>query len=235
MDHLGGRPRGGAAPPVAALAAGQVARCGSPGGARRVDGRVGPGEPGVPQGRRRTRDRLVGLRGPRLVAPDAERLRRLRRVGVVDGPHRLRPDAARLLRPRSPRRRHGRQPRRGVAVLPHLPALLRPAVRGTVRQGPRARLRPGLQRLDGGGVGGGLRRAARPPVPRPVVGSGAGRRGGPPQRRSRRAGGGLLRAARQARAWRPSTTPAATGSHCSGRAARRAPPSACTSGRDRRG
>ena len=122
--------------------------------------RVDPGEPDPAQGRRRPRDRLVGLRGLRLVPPDAQRLRRLRRR-VVDGPDRLRPDAPGLLRPQGAGRRHGPQPRRGVAVLPHLPALLRTALRGARGQGARARLRAGVQRLDGRGVGRRLRRPAR--------------------------------------------------------------------------
>ena len=43
--------------------------------------------------------------------------------------------------PTSASRRHGSQSRRGVAVLPHLPALLRPGVRRAHRQGTRARVR----------------------------------------------------------------------------------------------
>ena len=56
---------------------------------------------------------------------------------------------ARLLRAEGPPRRHGRQPRRGVAVLPELPALLRSALRRAQGHGALEALRRGLQRLDG--------------------------------------------------------------------------------------
>ena len=59
-------------------------------------------------------------------------------------------------------RGHGRRPRRGVAVLPDVPALLRSDVRGGEGQGPRVRVRARVQRLDGRGV---VRRLRRPPDP----------------------------------------------------------------------
>ena len=47
---------------------------------------------------------------------------------------------------------HGRRPRRGVALLPDVPALLRADVRGGEGQGPRVGVRARVQRLDGRGV-----------------------------------------------------------------------------------
>ena len=68
--------------------------------------------------------------------------------------------------PEGPRRRHGDELGRGVAVVPDVPALLRPDVpRG---QGPRARarVRRRVQRLDGRGV---VRRQRRPPDPAHII------------------------------------------------------------------
>ena len=49
-------------------------------------------------------------------------------------------------------RGHGRQPHRGVPVLPHLPPLLRPDLHRGQGQGAGPAVRQGLQRLDGRGV-----------------------------------------------------------------------------------
>ena len=51
-----------------------------------------------------------------------------------------------------PARGHGREPPRGLAVLPHLPAVLRPDLHRGRGQGARPPVRQGLQRLDGRGV-----------------------------------------------------------------------------------
>ena len=84
--------------------------------------------------------RLLGLRGPRLHPQAPRRRRRLRPRRDDDDADDLRRDAARLLRPEGPRRGHAGQPRRGLALLPDLPPLLRPDLhRG---QGPRARRWP---------------------------------------------------------------------------------------------
>src|SRR5579864_1768246 len=104
-DHLRRRPRGRAPARVAAVAPRRAARRRAPGRARLVLGRLGRRQPGVPEGGREHRDGLVGLRGPGLVPPDAQRVGGLRRVRVVDGADRVRPDAPRLLRRRRPPRR----------------------------------------------------------------------------------------------------------------------------------
>ena len=57
-----------------------------------------------------------------------------------------------------------------------------------VGPGSRTGLRQGLQRLDGGGVGGRQRRAVAPVVRCPAVGPGPGCRGGPAQRGTRVSG-----------------------------------------------
>ena len=80
------------------------------------------------EGRRRRRVvRLVALRRPRLPVPEAvggARLRRPRRHA-----RHLRRDPPGLLEAEGAPRRHGRQPRRGVDLLPeHAPPLLRPDV-----------------------------------------------------------------------------------------------------------
>ena len=116
--------------------------------------------------------------------------------------------------PEGPPRRHGPQPRRGVALLPDLPALLR----ADLPARPRTRTSPllcvaGLQRLDGRGVVRRQRRPADPAVPRPAVGRRAGGRRGPAQRGPRRARGRLLRDARPTSACRRSTP--ATGTRSS--------------------
>ena len=143
--------------------------------------------------RRRAEGRLLGLRGPRLHQQAPRRRGRLRPRRHDDVADHLRRDATGLLRPEGARRRHGDELGRGVAVLPDVPALLRPDVpRG---QGPRARarVRRRVQRLDGRGV---VRRQRRPPDPahhRPAVGSGARGRRGRAQRGTRRARGVLQR------------------------------------------
>ena len=170
--------------------------------------RRGIGEHGV-QGRHHLRDRRATTTRPRPTAGStrtsssphkrhvaAVGLRPRRDDAVADH---LRRDAAGLLRPEGPPRGHGRQLGRGVAVLPDLPALLRPDVRRGQGQGARARLRAGLQRLDGRGVVRRLRRPPDPAVHHPAVGRRARRRRGRAQRRPRRARRVLQRDPGQAR------------------------------------
>ena len=115
----------------------------------------------------------------------------------------LRRDASRVLRPEGAPRRHGRRPRRGVAVLPDVPALLRPDVLGGTGQGSRVRLCPCLQRLDGRGVVRRFRRTAHPAVHRAAVGRRARGGRGAPQRGAGRHRGRVLGDPRQARAAHP--------------------------------
>ena len=149
--------------------------------------------------RERAEGRLLGLRRPRLHQQAPRGRGGLRPRRHDDVAHHLRRDAPGLLRPEGAHRRHGDELGRVVAVLPHVPALLRPDLpRG---QGPRARgsVRARVQRLDGRGV---VRRQRRPPDPAhadPAVGRGARGRGGAPQRGARRARGVLQRDPAQAR------------------------------------
>ena len=165
-DHQCRRSRRRAAPCVADLAAREVPETRAAGRDQAV-GRV------QAKGRRQVRDarrprrrlgQRVDLRRRGDLRPQA--VRRHPRVGRQrsgrrprarphaapdDRPH-LRRDAARLLRPRRPHRRHGAQLGRRLAAVPDVPPLLRPDV--PRERGPRARagLRAGLQRLDGRGV-----------------------------------------------------------------------------------
>ena len=102
----------------------------------------------------------------------------------------------RLLRPRRARQGLRAQLGRRLAAVPDLPPLLRPDVLRGRGQGARARVRAGLQRLDGRGVVRALRRREHPALPHPAVGRRARRRGDPAQRRAGRAGHLLQRAAR---------------------------------------
>ncbi len=95
--------------------------------------------------------RLVAVRRPRLPVPQAVGRGRLRRARRHAGD--VRRDPSRLLEAEGPARRHGREPRRGVDLLPqHAPPLLRPDVLRAGEEGrrrrPRAAVRAGLQRLD---------------------------------------------------------------------------------------
>ena len=87
-----------------------------------------------------------------------------------------------LLGPEGAPRGHGRQPRRRVARVPELPALLRPDVRRAQGQGARRPLREGLQRLDVRRVVRGHQRPAHPADHRAALGLEARGRGDPPQR-----------------------------------------------------
>ena len=77
----------------------------------------------------------------------AQRGRRPAARGVRHRADLVRRDAARLLRHRRARQGHGRQRRARLAVLPVVPAVLRPAVRPHRGQGRRPGDGPGLQRL----------------------------------------------------------------------------------------
>ena len=166
--------------------------------------------------------------------PGSQRVRRLRPRRRAGGADDLRRDAPRLLPAGGPPRRHGPQLGRGVAVLPDVPALLRPDVPRGRRQGPRAAVRPGLQRLDGRGVVRG--RAAG------VSSRCASSRSGTPELAAAEV---RRNAARGVQAvcfselpptsgCRRCTTPTASGTRSSPRATRPAPSSACTAARARR-
>ncbi len=131
-------------------------------------------------------------------------------------------------------RRHGREPRRGVAQLPELPALLRADVRGAQGQGARRPLRQGVQRLD-------VRRVVR--AVRTVVSSRSSScSSGMRSSRPRRSGATPSAAATRSRSprshrssgCRRSTTRTTTGTRSSSRARRPTRRSTCTSARRRR-
>ena len=124
-----------------------------------------------------------------------------------------------LLRAEGAPRRHGHQLGRGVALVPELPAILRPDVpRG---EGPRARrgLRLRVQRLDGRGV---VRRQRRPPRPADAR-SRCGTPTWPPPRSgaTRRAACGRCASARSLRTSGCRASTPATGTRSSWRARRR--------------
>ena len=147
-DHLRRRPRGRAARPLDVPAAEEVPR---PRTARRARQRRLPlrgRQFHVREGRRGRRAvRLVALRRPRLPVPEAlgrDRFPRARRHA-----HHVRRDPRRLLEAARTPRRHGRQPHRGVDLLPeHAAPLLRPDVLRARGPRPRAAVRAGVQRLD---------------------------------------------------------------------------------------
>ena len=97
-----------------------------------------------------------------------------------------------LLGPEGAPRGHGREPRRGVARVPELPALLRPDVRRAQGQGARRPLREGVQRLDVRRVVRGHQRPPHPADHRAALGREARGRRGPPQRGARLPRGDLL-------------------------------------------
>ena len=76
--------------------------------------------------RRRSRRRLVGLRGPAAPDPAGDGVRRVPAGVAHVGAAALRRDAPGLLRPRRPPGRHGPQPDRAIAVLPDVPAVRGP-------------------------------------------------------------------------------------------------------------
>ena len=113
----------------------------------------------------------------------------------------LRRDATGLLRPQGAPRRHGRQLGRGVAVLPHVPALLRADVpRGARTTSSASRA---CARTTTGWSRSGAATPAAVSIPLIIVplwdARARGRRD-PPQRRARRAGGDVLRDPAQPRA-----------------------------------
>ena len=164
--------------------------------------------------------RLVALRRPRLPVPEAVgrgRLRRARRHA-----RHLRRDPARLLEPDRAARRHGRQPRRGVDLLPeHAAPLLRPDV--LERQDKELALLCVQAYNDwmidewcaGDGQG-----PADPAHDGPAVGRRARRRRGAPLRRQGQLRGRRSPRTRTRSACRRSTTRTATGTRSS-RPARR--------------
>ena len=111
--------------------------------------------------------RLLGLRGPRLHQQAARRGRRIRPRRHDDVADHLRRDAARLLRAQSAHRRHGDELGRGVAVLPDVPALLRPDVPRS--EGPRARERVRATRTTTGWSKSGAATAAAGSIPLTLI------------------------------------------------------------------
>ena len=103
--------------------------------------------PGAAVRHPRRRHQRLGLRGRRDRQRRPQRRRRPPAGGVRHGADLLRRAAARLLRHRRAGQGHGRQRRARLAVLPVVPAVLRPAVRPHRGQGRRAGDGPGLQRL----------------------------------------------------------------------------------------
>ena len=170
--------------------------------------------------RRRHLVRLVALRGPALpldapVGRGRLPARRDHRDADHDGRH-----AQGLLGPEGPPRGHGREPRRGVARVPELPALLRPDLPRAPGQGARGPLREGVQRLDVRRV---VRRHRRPPDPaadRAALGREPRGRRGAAQRGARRPRRSASARSRRSSASRRCTTTTATGTRSSGRARR---------------
>ena len=93
--------------------------------------------------------RVVVLRGPAVLGEASHRRRGLPRRGDRLRRHHLRPDAPGLLATQGEARRHDPEPRRGVAGVPELPAVLRSDLPEGEGQGARQPLRRGLQRLAG--------------------------------------------------------------------------------------
>lgn len=193
-DRQRRRPCDRARAPLLHLAAGEVPRARPPAAHR---GHRGAGVHGREvrhhDGPGRAAHRLVDLRGPEVPVQAEHRRRRLRPRRHDPGGHHPRRDAARLLGPRRTPQGHGPQPRRGLPLLPDLPALLRADLRRGARQGGRPRLCARLQRLDGRGVVRRQRRPADPALHHPALGHRPRRRRDPPQRGPGRARGHLLR------------------------------------------
>ena len=159
------RPRRRAGPRVADLAAGEVSREGAARRAQAVGTVRAPPRREVHEhrGPRRRVGRCLVLRGPADLR--AEEVRRhpaerdaRRRPGEVrphghdDDRGHLRRHASRVLRARGAHQGLRVELGRRLAAVPNVPPLLRPDVLRGERQGARARLRQGLQRLDGRGV-----------------------------------------------------------------------------------
>ena len=127
-----------------------------------------------------TRLRLVALRGPaRPADPPRPPPSGFDRDEVKVTAHHLRRDAPGLLRPEGPPRGHGRQPHRGVALLPELPPVLRPDVhsRPRTRSSPCSASRP----TTTGWSTSGAASSERPPHPAHAS-SRCGTRSSPPTR-----------------------------------------------------
>ena len=178
------------------------------------------------------RRRVVELRGHDDLAEAPHRGVGLQARGDHAHRHHLRRDPPRLLAGARPPRRHGRQRRRGAALLPELPALRGPDLPLGQGQGARRAVRLRLQRLDGRRVVRPERRPPPPAVHRAAVGRRARGRRDPSQRGAWRARG---RVHRDPRVPRPPEHPhRLLGPVLRTRARRRPPSSACTSVRARR-
>ena len=233
--HLHRRPRGGAARPLDLAAAREVRRQGTARRARPGEVRhVGRGVL-VQQGRARRRlVRLLDLRRPDLPVPAAVGRDRVPRPRQHAG--HLRRDPSRLLEAPRATPGHGRQLDGRVDLLPERAAAVRgPGVLRARRQGPRAPVRAGLQRLDDRRVV--RRRGARPAHPAHDRAALGRRRSRPPRSsaaRRRAASRSRSPRTRTRSACRRSTTRTASGTRSSPRSRRPRPRCACTSGRRRR-
>ena len=124
---------------------------------------------------------------------DARRRRlEVRQDGDDDDRHDVRRHAPRLLGRQGAQEGLRAQLGRRVAAVPDVPAVLRPDVLRGRRQGARARVRAGLQRLDGRGVVRPVHRRQHPAVHHAAVGCRARGEGDQAQRRTWRARGVLL-------------------------------------------
>ena len=151
-----------------------------------------PRTPGGDPGRR---FRGLGLRRPAHRDVRPERRRRHTARGVRRRPDALRPDAGRVLRHPRAHRRHERERRARVDVLPDVSAFLRAVVPGCRREGSRARAErgPRLQRLAHRRVGGHLSRPVHSALARTALGSAADGRRDPARRREGLSRGHVLR------------------------------------------
>ena len=189
--HLRRRPRRRAARPLDGPAPEEVPRPRAAGGARQP--RCSTSRAASSPTRRASRAASRATGGSTTTSSTRSRSCRRRSASTeLDvTPDHLRRDPARLLEAEGAARRHGRQPHRGVDLLPeHAPPLLRPDVLRARRQRPRAALRAGLQRLDDRRV---VRRRRQGPPDPAVAAPALGRRARAPPRSSRSAAQGLLR------------------------------------------
>ena len=153
LDRQPRRPRRGTARRLDQAAPGEVPR-------RRTARRDGSGRDADPRrwrlprgaGNRRSRCRLVVLRGPAVLGEAPDRGGRVSRRRDRVRRHHLRPDAPRLLATEGAPRRHDDEPRRGVAGFPQLPAVLRADLPQGEGPGTGPSVRRGVQRLAGRGM-----------------------------------------------------------------------------------
>ena len=165
------------------------------------------------------------------VTPGAKR-HRLRPHQFDDGADHLRRDAPRLLRPGGADQGLRAQLDGRLAAVSHVPPVLRPDVLRGRGQGAWARVRPGVQRLDGRGVVRSVPWLQHPALPDPAVGvsnSRRRRRSATPSVVCARSASASCRTTSACRRFTP-----ATGTRCGLSATTGVSRCACTSGRRRR-